>query len=507
MDRSSRSGRLLSRLFHSFSLKLLFLALILLTVPIILYWQFQREQFEQLSLAQNAANKRGRVIAAMLTPRFTAFKNEAPDALRDSLAGAAIDNTNVKVLVRLAGANPTNFLYIASAPILPADYLRQERLDLIRSGVFARLAPACDRPTTLALPFVNPAGKEEILTSMTPTHIGGACWVVVTSQSAATLAPSVFNPPFWTEPALRAAGTLYLLSAFLVLLLFFHLWRNVSRFRKAARQIRMRGAGEVSFHQLNTIPELTRVAEDFDSLVSALTASQAFIVQAAEENAHALKAPLAVIAQSLEPLKRATASSDPSVQRSLQLIERSVAKLDSLVSAARDTGRAAAEVVYPVRRRIDMSSFTAQMSGDYSALLAAQGKRLNASIAEGVTAFANEDLLEVVIENLLENAASFTPRGGTVDFRLERTDGVARLRVADRGPGVDADMLPRIFDRYVTHRADPVEMNGVALAVERHQGLGLWIVKRNVEGLGGSVMGRNREGGGFEIVVDLKAKT
>ena len=67
MDRSSRAG-LLSRLFHSFSLKLLFLALIILTVPIILYWQFQREQVEQLNLAQNAANKRGRVIAAMLTP-------------------------------------------------------------------------------------------------------------------------------------------------------------------------------------------------------------------------------------------------------------------------------------------------------------------------------------------------------------------------------------------------------------------------------------------------------
>jgi two-component system sensor histidine kinase ChvG len=507
VDRSSRAG-LLSRLFHSFSLKLLFLALILLTVPIILYWQFQREQTEQLNLAQNAANKRGRVIAAMLTPHFAAFKNEAPDVLRDALAGAAIDNTNVKILVRMAGAGPSDFVYIASAPVLPADYLRQERLDLIRSGVFARLAPACDRPTTnLALPFVNPAGKEEILTSMTPAHVGGSCWVVVTSQNAASFAPALFDPPFWTEPALRAAATLYFLSAFLVLLLFFHLWRNVSRFRKAARRIRMRGAGEVSFHQLNTIPELTRVAEDFDSLVSALTASQAFIVQAAEENAHALKAPLAVIAQSLEPLKRSTAASDPAAQRSIQLIERSIAKLDSLVSAARDTGRAAAEVVYPVRRRIDLTSFAAQMSGDYSALLAAQGKRLSAAVAEGVTAYANEDLLEVIIENLLENAASFTPRGGTVDFRLERSDDVARIRVADRGPGVDSDMLPRIFDRYVSHRAEPMEMNGVALAADSHQGLGLWIVKRNVEGLGGSVMGRNREGGGFEIIVDLNAKT
>jgi two-component system sensor histidine kinase ChvG len=280
-----------------------------------------------------------------------------------------------------------------------------------------------------------------------------------------------------------------------------HLWRNVTRFRSAARRIRLRGAGAASFRELNTIPELTGVADDFDSLVVALTESQAFIKQTAEENSHALKAPLAVIAQSIEPLKRFISPSNAVAQRSIQLIERSVAKLDAAVSSVRDLEQAAAEVVYPVRRPIDLSAFLSQMLRDYEITLAAQGKRLETTIEKGVTAAANEDLLEPVIENLLENASSFTPKFGTIEVQLEKSGDWVHVRVADRGPGVDADKLPRIFSRYFTYR-DEAEVE--TLPSTEHQGLGLWIVKRNVEGLGGKVTARNRDTGGFEITISLK---
>jgi two-component system sensor histidine kinase ChvG len=51
---------------------------------------------------------------------------------------------------------------------------------------------------------------------------------------------------------------------------------------------------------------------------------------------------------------------------------------------------------------------------------------------------------------------------------------------------------------------EPVGGRNSATAAEQHEGLGLWIVKRNVEGLGGTVTAHNRDGGGFEIVVDLR---
>ena len=507
MEANIRRRRRISPLIHSFSLKLVLLALILLAVPLILYWQFSRAEHQQTALLRNAVTQTGRLVAAMIRPHLAQFQQESPNALRDALAGATVDNAHVKVLVRLAGSSPDDFIYIASAPPLPADYLKRERDDLMHSGVFQRLAPTCDRTADLEMHFVNPAGKQEVLTSMTPIHEGGNCWIVITSQNASDLAPAPLNLPFWKIPAMPAAAAVYGLGVLLVIWLLAHMWRNVARFRRAARHIRMRGSGAASFRDLNSIPELNRVAEDFDALVMALTDSQAFIKETAEENSHALKAPLAVIAQSMEPLKRAVSPEDASAQRSLQLIERSIVKLDTLVSSSRDLEQAAADVVYPVRRPMDLSAFLIQMLGDYDITLVAQGKCLAASISHGVTAFANEDLLEPVIENVLENAASFSPPGGTIEVVLEKKGDFARILVADRGPGVPPDKLPHIFDRYATYRRPAISESDTATAtVEHHQGLGLWIVKRNVEGLGGTVSARNRIGGGFEIAVNLKAK-
>jgi two-component system, OmpR family, sensor histidine kinase ChvG len=491
------------RLFHSFTLKLLILALILLSLPVVLYWQFQTTERAQLGLLRNAADQTGRVIAAMLRPHFVNFTNESPSALQVALTGASIGNTKVKVLLRMAQGKADDFIFIASAPPLSADYLKQEMRELIRAGINQRLAPTCAGTTDFDVHYVNPAGAEEVLTSMTPVHIDGNCWVVITAQNASDLAPAPLHLSFWTVPLTQAAACIYILSTALIVWLFGHMWFNLSRFRAAARNIRRRGSGVASFRQLNSIPELTGVADDFDSLVGALTASQDFIIRAAEENAHALKAPLAVIAQSIEPLKRVTPRSDVNAQRSLQLIERSISRLDSLVSAARDMEQAVADVVYPSLHPIDLSEFLRRMLKDYEASLAARGISLVQSLGVGIVALANEDLLEPVIENILENAASFTAKDGTIDVVLDRESSWARITVADNGPGVAADKLALVFDRYASFREGSGK-NAPTGNGESHQGLGLWIVKRNIEGIGGTVTAQNRKSGGFEICIRLK---
>jgi len=499
-------ARPLSRLLRSFSLQLSALAIILLTVPIVLYWQFQSAEREQLDLLHNAVSHSGQLIAAMLRPRLENFQSESPEELTRALSDAAIGDTNIKLLLRPETGGTQDFFYVAAAPPVSAAYLKQERTELIASGVFTHLANTCDRSTDLAVRFVNPAGKPEILTSMTPVHAGANCWIVITSQNASSLSPAAVGRPFWETPAMRFAAVVYGLSAALILWLLVHLWGNVARFRGAARRIRLRGTGGTSFREANSIPELAGVAEDFDSLVSALTDSQDFIRQTAEENTHALKAPLAVIAQSLEPLKRAVPMAEVAAQRSLQLIERSVTRLDALLSAARDLEEAVADVLYPVSHPTDLSGFLVQLLDAYGATLAAQGKQLVSDIAPGITAYANEDLMEPVVENLLENAASFTQKGGSIEASLAREGDMAVIRIADRGPGVDPRHLAHVFDRYASYRAVPASGNEILETVETHQGLGLWIVKRNVEGLRGSVSARNRDGGGFEVQLRLRVK-
>jgi len=488
------------RLVHSFTLKLVLLALVLLSLPLVLYWQFARAEREQLALIGNAVVQTNHVLAAVLRGHFEKFSSEPEAEMRDALARAAVGETRIKILVRLKDSD--NFLYIASAPSLPRKYLEAERAELIRSGLFHRLGPSCDGSANLDMRFINPAGKQEVLAAMTPVHVNGNCWIVITTENAASLARTPIGLPFWRAPTILVAGIIYLVSTALVLWLLFHMWRNVRRFRGAARRIRLRGNERVSFRQTNSIPELTGVAEDFDSLVEALTGSQRRMKEAAEENSHALKTPLAVIAQSVEPIRRALPPSEAGAARSLQLIERSVVKLDAMVSAQRDLDHSEADLIYPVRQPMDLSRFVRDMVPAYEATLAGQGKRLIALVEPQVEAFANEDLIEPVIENLLENAASFTPPGGAVEISLAREDGKVRLSVLDQGPGVRPRLLPHIFERNMSFRdGDDGESN----IAGGHQGLGLWIVRRNVEGLGGSVSARNLTRGGFEVTVSLPA--
>jgi two-component system sensor histidine kinase ChvG len=113
-----------------------------------------------------------------------------------------------------------------------------------------------------------------------------------------------------------------------------------------------------------------------------------------------------------------------------------------------------------------------------------------------VHAYATEEAMESIVENLLENAASFTDPGGTVEVTLNVADSQAQLTVADTGPGVPQQFLPQIFERNFSARPhSPDQMNGGA-SNDQHFGLGLWIVRRNVA--------YNRSGGGFAVTVSLK---
>ena len=107
---------------------------------------------------------------------------------------------------------------------------------------------------------------------------------------------------------------------------------------------------------------------------------------------------------------------------------------------------------------------------------------------------ASEDRLLQVFENLLDNAASFTPDGRRITITSAREDGNVLVRIADEGPGIPEENLTRIFDRFFTYRPDHP-------ATQRHAGLGLSIVKAIVEGYGGNTTAANGVRGGavFEV--------
>ena len=483
--------------WRSFATKLALLIAILITVPAVLYGQFRSADIERTALLQRSVQEEGRLIAATLTPILANFGDGAAAKIGVQLAEIGGPDINVKLLFRpteVQGAE--GFFYIAANPQVTAEYIERDRSELMATGIFRALPDTCAGGEPLARRYTNPAGAEEVLTSITPINLPGGCWIVVTSNATESFLGSSIGQPYWKTAEAQLALAMYLLLVVLVVSLFGDIWRNVRRFGAVARAIRVRRADNPSFRERNHIPELDWVAEEFDRLVRVLNESADSIRQAAEENAHALKAPLAVISQSIEPLKHAIPAENERAQRAVLLIEHSVARLDATVSATRRMEQATAELIDPPREAIDVSALLLGMLKSYRDTMEGHRLHLEATIDDGLQVRGSEELFETIIDNLLENATSFAPGGSKIAVALRADKNNAVLSVTDQGPGVPETDLERIFERYFSRRDEDARTG-------TNFGIGLWIVRRNAEAVGGTVRASNESSGGLQVEITL----
>ncbi|MBO6782841.1 MAG: HAMP domain-containing histidine kinase [Alphaproteobacteria bacterium] len=495
----ARGWRRAGALWRSFATKLALLIAVLVTVPLVLYVQFRSADAERAALLQRSVQEEGRLIATSLAPILGEFRGETADEIGSRLAEIGGPDINVKLLFRpkTDAVNDAGggVFYIAANPPVTSDYIERDRAELFETGIFNALPQTCIGGEPLARRYTNPDGAEEVLTSITPINLDNGCWIVVTSNASATFVGSSLGQPYWKTPEAQIVFAMYLLLVVLVVSLFADIWRNVRRFGAVARAIRVRRSDSPSFRARNHIPELDWVAEEFDRLVRVLNESADSIRQAAEENAHALKAPLAVISQSIEPLKTAVPGDNERARRAVMLIEHSVARLDATVSATRRMEQATAELIDPPREAVDLSALLIGMLRALRETMEAHHLHLEATIEDGLPVRGSEELFETVIDNLFENAISFAPANSKIAVSLSDAGGMAQLVVADQGPGVPESELERIFERYYSRRDEDQARDGANF------GIGLWIVRRNIEAIGGSVTAQNREHGGLEVTV------
>lgn len=494
--------RVVQRIAASLLAKLVLIAIIFVACPTIIYIKFRQADAEKNELLLRGVQEQGRLVASGLAPLLGRFDAKTAAALRAPLDRLSQGRLNIKVFLRPANlpGSDGGFFYVAAAPTSPPEYLAKERQELIDTGILDLLKGTCEGDRPLSVRYTNPAGKEEILSSLTPVNTKAGCWALLTSHTSPEFVGSSLGRSYWRTPEVQLALAVYLLMAALVLIIFIGVGQSLRRFARLAHAIRTQPRHGMSFSAQNRMPELAPVAEEFDHLVRTLRESAEEIRDAAEENAHAFKTPIAVIAQSLEPLRRTIAEDDAKGRRALQLIERSVDRLDQLVGAARHMDELLASLIDVPKNRINLSELLKQMLESYRERMSEQGISLRVDLASGLFIRAGEEMIEVVFENLIENAVSFSPRGGTIAVGLSRVGNEVRVLVEDEGPGVDPRNLERIFDRYFSHRPGMApEPNGG----NSHFGIGLWIVRRNVTALGGTIRAANRATRGLVVSVVL----
>jgi PAS domain S-box-containing protein len=213
--------------------------------------------------------------------------------------------------------------------------------------------------------------------------------------------------------------------------------------------------------------------------------------------AHELRNPLAPLRNGLQLLKLAT--DDPElIERTRQMMDQQLSQMVRLIDDLLDVSRITNDQIHLTKELTTLDKIIRQAVETSRPIVDAQQHKLTIELPAGeVLLEADSVRLTQVFSNLLNNAAKYTPRGGTISIEGRKHDHEVIVSITDTGIGIPGDMLPRIFDMFVQ----------VDKSLERAQGglgIGLSLVKRLVQLHGGTVEGQSKgPGTGSKFVVRL----
>jgi two-component system OmpR family sensor kinase len=238
---------------------------------------------------------------------------------------------------------------------------------------------------------------------------------------------------------------------------------------------------------------LNGMLSQIESAFAERTASNRRLRRFIADASHELRTPLTSIRGYSEMLRRGAAESPSDAELARRRIEEESIRMtglvdDMLVLARLDQGR-------PLEQEpIDLQALAADAVADARAV--APQREIKLTSPGRVVVNGDDTRLRQVVGNLVRNAIVHTPPETPIDIAISTEDSVARLSVADHGPGLPAEDVDRIFEPF--YRADPSRSRDSGGA-----GLGLSIVSAVVTAHGGHVIVRETDGGGATFEVEL----
>lgn len=213
--------------------------------------------------------------------------------------------------------------------------------------------------------------------------------------------------------------------------------------------------------------------------------------------AHELRNPLAPIRNAMQYL-RLKAPLDPTLQNAHDIIDRQVKHLVRLVDDLLDASRISSGKISLQKERVSLALIVMNGVELSRPFIESQNHQLSITLpTETVYLDADATRLAQVLQNLLSNAAKYTPPGGRIELHAECNGKQVTVRVTDTGLGIPREMLSRVFDMF-TQVDHSIERSAGGL------GIGLTLVQRLVELHGGEVEARSDgPNQGSEFIVRL----
>jgi two-component system sensor histidine kinase ChvG len=303
----------------------------------------------------------------------------------------------------------------------------------------------------------------------------------------------------------------FVAALLVTVLISFYLARTIARpvRRLALAAERVRRAGQfvgtglrahVSGVGPHAIPDMSARGDEIGDLsvalrdmTDALWRRLDAIERFAADVAHEIKNPLTSLKSAVETAARIQ---DPERQRKLlAVILDDVSRLDRLIGDISDASRLDAELSREETQPVDIAALLRTLVELYSAAAAEpQSARLKLELAgNSLVVPGLEDRLGQVFRNLIANALSFSPPGGTIRLMAARRHGHVEITVEDDGPGIPEDKLEKIFERFYSERPQGEKFG-------THSGLGLSISRQIVTAHGGSIAAENRRDAHGQVV-------
>ncbi len=260
--------------------------------------------------------------------------------------------------------------------------------------------------------------------------------------------------------------------------------RPIRRLAAAAERIRSNpGAQKLQLPLLRRHDEIGELAVILRDMTEALYQRMEAVEAFAADVSHELKNPLTSLRSAVETLERIEDKQQQA--RLLEIILDDVRRIDRLITDITTASRIDAEMARQSMAPFDLADLIGTAARTLRPGQGEGGVRIAINGNSGpVMVMGIRDRLGQVVHNLVDNAVSFSPSGGTVSIRLETGNGTARLIVEDEGPGLPEGKEEEIFNRFYSLRPE-------GEAFGRHSGLGLSIARQIIDIHGGSLKAEN----------------
>ena len=280
------------------------------------------------------------------------------------------------------------------------------------------------------------------------------------------------------------------------------MWRRKLTVERPVRRI-IEGAQKVMDGDFSTRIKQVRGAENgfnaiidyFNRMVQELSGMETLRTDFIANVSHELKTPLAVI-QNYGSLLQQPNLSEEERKDYARTVTNAARRLASLITNILKLNKLENQQIYPATVKFDLSEQLCECLLGFEDAWEAKNLDIETEIEDGILVDSDPELLSLVWNNLFSNAIKFTEDGGTVGLKVYRDGSHAVVQVSDTGCGISPEVGAHIFEKFY---------QGDTSHATQGNGLGLALVKRVVDIIGGEISVSSVQGKGSTFTVKIKS--